>query len=432
MDIPRLYKTFLKYNLVVTDSRKAEPGSIFFALKGERFDGNRFAAESLSKGSVLAVIDDPSFMKGSGFLLVDDALECLQSLATFHRSQLKVQIIAVTGSNGKTTTKELIKTTLSGKYHTAGTEGNLNNHIGVPLTLLQLNHDHEMAVIEMGANHLKEIDKLCRIASPDYGIITNIGRAHIEGFGSFDGIMQAKSELFGYLAADRKTIFAKGNDPVLADLVKAFPGKVVYYGDCRDTLVSGRILNNDPLLDFELAFPGGEILDISTKITGSYNLDNFLAAACIGYYFNVPPADIKSTFEGYQPGNMRSQLLRTHSNTVILDSYNANPSSMAAAIINFNGLAAGNKILILGEMLELGSDSDSEHETVLNLIDSSGVNRIFLVGPVFSRLKVSGNYLHFNDSGELADWLRDNPVTGSTILIKGSRLIGLEKVVPFL
>jgi len=432
VEISALYEAFLRYPLAVTDSRAAVPGSLFFALKGARFDGNRFAAEALCKGSVMAVIDDPSYRKDERYVLVDNVLDSLQKLAVFHRKQMKARIIAVTGTNGKTTTKELIKACLSKRYHAAGTEGNLNNHIGVPLTLLRLKYNDETAVIEIGANHPQEITMLCNIADPDDGIITNIGRAHIEGFGSFEGVRKAKGELYDYLAGRRKTIFVNGNDPVLAQMAVSFPGNVFYYGDHRNTVVSGKVIKMDPFMSFDLFFPGKEILRVNTQITGRYNFDNFLAAACISTVFNVSQTDILQAFETYKPGNMRSQLLETQSNLVFLDSYNANPSSVGAAVASFVELPATCRVIILGEMLELGSHSVSEHKAILRLIDTCDVNHVFLVGPVFKKMKVSGKYSLFNDSDELAVYLREHPVAGSSILVKGSRLMALEKVVPFL
>lgn len=427
-----LYNAFLKYPLAVTDSRAAVPGSVFFALKGERFDGNRFAAEALGKGSALAVIDDPAYRYDDRYVLVDDVLVSLQQLAAYHRKQMKVRVIAVTGSNGKTTTKELVKACLSKRFHTAGTEGNLNNDIGVPLTLLHLKEGHEMAVIEMGANHPGEITRLCSIADPDYGIITNIGKAHIEGFGSFEGVRKAKGEMYDYLGRQRKTIFVNGQDAVLAPMAEKFTGRVLFYGDHSGTLASGRVTGIDPFLTFDIDFPGKEMLSITTQVIGRYNLDNFLSAACISSAFNVPPEDIKEAFETYKPGNMRSQLLKTRFNLVFLDSYNANPSSVEAAIANFNEHSATSKVIILGEMLELGSRSVSEHEAILRLIDTCDVSQVFLVGRVFRGLEISGKYARFDDSDELAGHLREHPIKGSSILVKGSRLVALEKAVPFL
>jgi UDP-N-acetylmuramoyl-tripeptide--D-alanyl-D-alanine ligase len=430
MNITSLYTKFLACKQsITTDTRKITKGCIYFALKGERFNGNNFATQAIKDGANYAVVDDASLPTSENYILVEDVLTTLQQLANHHRKQLNIPVIGITGSNGKTTTKELIHAVLSTKYNTQYTQGNLNNHIGVPLTLLTITPQHEMAVIEMGANHQREIDMLCRVAEPDFGIITNIGKAHIEGFGGIEGVKKGKSELYKYLLEKNGTVFLHGDDEVLVDLGK--DNNKVTYGTNKLYDIVGKCNANS--LFVELAWrtrykaPELQKADyIKTNLVGIYNYNNTLCAACIGNYFKVDEDLINQAIQSYTPNNNRSQLQQTVNNTLILDYYNANPSSMQAAIQNFYHTNAPSKMLILGDMLELGSESIAEHKTIIDLLHQKQLTDYLLVGPIFKSLQQQQS---FTTSKQAFEFLQVNSVKNKTILIKGSRGIALEEVI---
>jgi len=442
----RLYSLYRQYSLITTDSRKIPPGSIFFALKGEHFDGNRFADQALDQGAAIAVVDDPALQGDPRYFFVDDVLQSLQQLAIQHRKQLKIPVIGITGSNGKTTTKELIHHVLSGRYRTLSTQGNLNNHIGVPLTLLSIRGETEMAVVEMGANHPGEIAFLCEIAKPTHGLITTIGRAHLEGFGGFDGVVRAKTELYTFLRNHSGEVFLNTEDPLLAGYAGGIPS-ITYGLNPRAGIrlqshpgtagTSGRIIPRiTPAaagkLIMEITFPDGQKKTVESALFGSYNSLNILAAACAGFHFGVPITEIIKTIHAYTPANNRSQVHQSPRNLLVLDAYNANPSSMSAALQDFNHVFTSGKIVVLGDMLELGRETDEEHLGILKLLESLDLDSVFLVGPVFSRLNTNRGWMAFENSGDASRWFSKNPVENSTILLKGSRGIRLEEIVPCL
>ncbi len=438
--IEELYQIYKKFPKIVTDSRLIELNSIFFALKGENFNGNDFAHEALKKGASYAVIDDAQLFENKQFILVENVLETLQKLANFHRKQFKIPVIAITGTNGKTTTKELISRVLSTKYKTHFTKGNLNNHIGVPMTLLSMPYDTEMAVIEMGANHPKEIANLCQIAEPNFGLITNIGKAHIEGFGSFEGVIRTKSELFQFLNKNGGLIFYNTDNDILNHLPKLC--STFSYGTKKSDVIGYELdaepylsikWTNEPLEGFEPNWSGKEKY-IQTQLIGNYNFENILAAATVGFYFGVERKEIKVAIENYKPQNNRSEFRKTLSNTLFLDAYNANPSSMTAALINFARIDTKNKMLVLGDMRELGEISEIEHLRILQKLLNMEVSKIVLVGSIFSSVakKHGFQYITFETSSECASFFKEKKIENFTILIKGSRGIQLEKVIPFL
>ncbi len=427
MDIRELYDIYTKNGYkVTTDSRQVEPGAIFFGLRGERFDGNAFASQALENGAALAVVDNPEYHLPGKTVLVDDALKTLQELAGFHRKKLGIPIVGLTGTAGKTTTKELIKAVLAKKYKTFGTTGNLNNHIGVPLTLLQITPGYEIAVIEMGASIPGDIELLCNIADPDYGLITNIGTAHLEGFGSREVLIQTKTALYRHLKAKDGLIFVNRDDDLLMNL--ADHDRLHTYGTATEADTYGRSLGLNPFLSVEFRDKTGRMQRIDTRLFGEYNLYNVLAAVAVGQYFEVDDKDIAGAIAQYEPKNNRSQLSRTDKNTLILDLYNANPTSMSQALESFAKLDVPDKVLILGDMLELGEIELQEHKKILELARSLGFNRIYLVGEIFGKVN-DGQYPHFRTSDELRDYLKQHPLRDSYILLKASRGIRLEKVV---
>lgn len=429
-----LLDAFRKSSGVCTDSRKLFPGCMFFALKGENFDGNLFAAKALEGGAACAVVSSGSgILPGTeGYIVVDDTLEALQALARRHRSSFRIPVIALTGTNGKTTTKELLCSVLSARYNVTATEGNLNNHIGVPLTLLRIDANTEIAVIEMGANHPGEIALLASIALPDYGLITNVGKAHLEGFGSFDGVKAAKGELYDYLQRTADTAFCNSDDDIIQSMVSGRPDlKTVRYG-VRSAGVE--ILPSSTEFPFlRLMLPDGT--EVSTHLIGDYNASNVMAAICVGRHFGIPEADAASAISRYVPVNMRSQLKRTGQNLLILDTYNANPTSMKASLDNFFRSGFEHKAVILGDMLELGQDSEYEHSAVLEHLEDADVELKIMVGPRFSSVgngKENRNTFFFKDVEEAGKWLEETPLKGFTVLLKGSngiRLPQLEKLL---
>lgn len=441
MNTPALYEIFQKHPKICTDSRKAESGSLFFALKGDNFDGNKYAELALEK-CAFAIVDDPLVVKNDKYILVDDTLLKLQSLAKYHRKRLGLPIIAITGTNGKTTTKELIAGVMAMKYKVGYTLGNLNNHIGVPLTLLSFNCEHEFGIVEMGANHIGEIAALCKIAAPDYGLITNVGKAHLDGFGSFEGVKKAKGELYNYLYENDGVAFVNYDNEQLEDMKP--PHSVIYYGTNRFTHCQGRIEENGPFLSIrwigsEDSANEHEVVEwlqegklIKTKLYGNYNFENVLAAVCIGNNFNVDDEQIKLAIEGYTPKNNRSQLLQTENNTLIVDSYNANPTSMKAALDNFNQVKLDNKMILLGDMFELGEVSIREHGVIIALLKELKFEHVILVGNNFYNYSDNTEFVFKKDIEELMVYLAEKKISGRNILIKGSRGMHLEETIKYL
>ena len=430
MTTEELYKIYQQHRSVQTDTRKLKTGDLFFALKGGNFNGNVFAKQALDAGAAFAVIDEKEYEVPGKTILTDDVLTMLQQLAKYHREQFfnrpngkEVPFIAITGSNGKTTTKELIHAVLSESYKTYTTEGNLNNHIGIPLTILKIKEDAEMVVIEMGANHLKEIESYCRIAQPTHGLITNCGKAHLEGFGSIEGVRKAKGELFDYLRTlTHGFAFVMWDYEYLREMSKGISG-IIKYGTTTDAHIIGTATQSEPYL--EASITGS--MRIQTKLVGAYNLPNVLAAVTVGKTFKVPDEKIKSALENYTPSNSRSQLLTLGSNQIILDAYNANPSSMKLAIENFARLKATDKILMLGAMAELGEESIAEHQLIIDQLKQYSWKDVILVGGDF--LKLKHPFRSFTDSVEVKAWFNEQNLQNATILIKGSRSMQMEEVV---
>jgi UDP-N-acetylmuramoyl-tripeptide--D-alanyl-D-alanine ligase len=428
--IDDLYQAYLENPVVITDSRMVKPGCIFFALKGENFNGNDFAAEAIGNGAKLAVVDELKGVPDKRIIKVNSVLESLQHLASVHRKHLDVKIIALTGTNGKTTTKELISRVLSKKFEVLSTKGNLNNHIGVPLTVLSFTKGLDFGVVEMGANHIGEIAELCTIAQPDFGLITNIGKAHLEGFGSLHGVLKAKSELYDYLRKKKGMIFLNAENELLlkaSEGLRSFTYGLNPAANCR-----GKILSNSPYLLIECRWGGDEITTMKTNLIGTYNFENVMAAAAVGNYFDIPVDSIQEAIESFIPENNRSQIIKTPNNTVILDAYNANPSSMKAAIENFADGSFENKVLILGDMFELGRQSETEHRNILQLIGNRDFNRIFLIGSYFQKVNESTHYQSFTSTASMLDYLKNKPLSGNAILVKGSRKMELERLLPYL
>jgi UDP-N-acetylmuramoyl-tripeptide--D-alanyl-D-alanine ligase len=421
--IEELYRIFLQYPSIQTDSRKLKEGDLFFALKGPNFNGNVFAEQALIQGAAYCIIDEPR-SNNPRFILVDDVLQTLQQLAKYHRQQFSIPFIAITGSNGKTTTKELISIVLSSHFKTYTTQGNLNNHIGIPLTILSVAKDAEIAVIEMGANHQKEIENYCTYTLPTHGIITNCGKAHLEGFGGIEGVKKGKGELFDFLRANHGTAFAFDEYDYLHEMVKGI--ETVYWYGMQEGAICGHVLKSEPFLEVELT-KGVAINHIATQLVGSYNLPNILCAVAVGKYFGVPDFSIKSSIENYAPSNSRSQMMLKGTNHVILDAYNANPSSMKLAIENFVNINAPNKILMLGGMMELGPESIKEHEAIIQLIKQYHWNNVVLVGGDYKHIQHP--FIYFNNSIEAGNWLKEQHFENSYFLVKGSRSMQMEKVL---
>jgi UDP-N-acetylmuramoyl-tripeptide--D-alanyl-D-alanine ligase len=422
-ELEALYHKYLQCQHVSTDSRAPQNNSLFFALNGPNFKGARFAAGALEKGALYAVIDDAAYAT-ERCIVVEDTLAALQALGRYHRQQLQIPVIGITGSNGKTTTKELTNAVLSQQYNTLFTQGNLNNHIGVPLTLLSIKPEHEIAIIEMGANHLNEIAQLCSIALPTHGLITNIGKAHLEGFGSFEGVARAKSELYLHLDQHGGTVFVNSQNEHLMRMARRLEKKVTY--PAADDFFHATFLEAAPFVVYESE--NGE--RVETQIIGSYNFENIAAASCIGKYFQVPADKINRGIAAYAPANNRSQVLQRGSNTILLDAYNANPSSMSAALHNFAQAPAAKKVIILGDMFELGADSAEEHRKLGALAADAGFDQVLLCGREMEAAAQDHPAFHyFPDKAALQAWLAAHPITGAQVLIKGSRGMGLETVV---
>ena len=455
-----LYSTYLKSHKVTTDSRAITPGCIFFAFKGEHFDGNAFAPKALEQGAALCVVSDPQYAADPRCILVPDVLQTLQQLAAHHRQQQSIPFIGITGTNGKTTTKELVHAVLSKRYRTHATAGNFNNHLGVPLTLLALPEDAEMAIIEMGANHPGEIDFLCHISQPEYGLITNVGKAHLAGFGSFEGVIKTKTELYRAISANKGTLFVNADNehllPIaqalatIADEPSAVPGYIpgllpemgachaykqvslVSYGNSESAECHGSLIGSNPYMKFYFEVDDN-VYNVQTQLLGDYNFDNAMAAVAVGLFFGVEPFDIKNALEEYVPSNNRSQFKHTEHNDLILDCYNANPSSMKVAVENLAAMQASYKVAILGSMKELGPESEKEHRALVNQLLAANLNQIVLVGTEFDEaIPDNSNIIRFDTSEQAKDYLKEYPLRGATILLKGSnsnKMWQLEEVL---
>lgn len=429
LSIEELYDLYKKANYTVTtDTRKVEANSLFFSLKGPNFNANEFAAKAIADGCKYAIVDEEKFADGLTVFLVQDGLKALQQLAHYHRQQFKIPVLAITGSNAKTTHKEFINAVLSKKYNTLYTHGNLNNHIGVPLTLLNLRPEHEFAIIEMGANHQGEINELCEIADPDFGLITNIGKAHLEGFGGIEGVKKGKSEMYRFLKQKHAQVFINGDDAVLHDL--AIENDKIAYGTTKLYDTIGKYMNDGETVSFKWTTRYGEkdwnkLPLVKTQITGKYNFINCLAAVCIGHYFHVDETDINEALSSYVPAMNRSQLVKTKSNSILLDAYNANPNSMKAAIENFAEYNANNKWLLLGDMFELGEFSKEEHMALVDLLEIKKLTNVILVGNEFCSLD-HRPFTCFKTTAECLQHLKTHPLSDATVLIKGSRGMKME------
>ena len=427
--IIELYKLFTEFPKVSTDTRKEIKNSIFFALKGENFNGNEFAETAIKNGAAYAIIDEEKIKINDKYILVDDVLKTLQELAKYHREHFNISVTGITGSNGKTTTKELINAVLSKKYNIIATSGNLNNHIGVPLTILSITKKTEAAVVEMGANHIGEISELCKIAKPNFGIITNIGKAHLEGFGSIEGIIKAKTELYNYIRSINGILFVNIDNLLLNQLSDKIHR--VTYGTTSNAECLIKLLEANPFVRLEWNTVDKQYI-INSKLIGSYNFENIQAAICIGNYFKVEPRKIINAIENYKPENNRSQIIESFKNIIILDAYNANPDSMKVSINNFAEMPFKNKILIIGDMLELGAQSAEEHQNILNIIGNHNYSKVLLIGEEFSSVNSNKNWNTFKTTKEAFKWLKNNPVENASILIKASRLMKLEQLVEVL
>lgn len=433
MDIAALYPLFLNANGVTTDSRNCTEGSMFFALKGESFNGNTFAGQALERGCAFVVIDEPAYaVRGDNrYIVVSDALKALQQLANHHRRQCQPTVIGITGTNGKTTTKELVSTVLSQTHHVLYTSGNLNNHIGVPLTLLRLSPKHDIAVIEMGASHRGDIKELAEIAEPDFALITNVGKAHLEGFGSFEGVVKTKGEMYDFIRQrENGQIFIHRDNPYLMDMAKGLDQ--IPYGAAGNLYINGQVTGNSPYLSLRWkAGEKGESYEVKTQLIGDYNFPNVLAAITVGYFFGVAADKINQALNDYTPQNNRSQLKLTQRNTLIIDTYNANPASMMAALENFGNINAAHKMLILGDMKELGEDSAAEHQKIIDFLDDHYAHdQVTLVGEHFAATR--HQHASFLNVQELIDELKLRKPQGYTILIKGSNSVKLVQAVDFL
>jgi UDP-N-acetylmuramoyl-tripeptide--D-alanyl-D-alanine ligase len=433
-NIASLYNIYLQHSNIQTDTRKLQQGDLFFALKGGNFNGNNFVLQALEQGAAYAVADEQIDSDDDRIIYTDDVLNTLQALAKHHREQFntlpagrQVPFIAITGSNGKTTTKELVSTVLSSHYKTYTTEGNLNNHIGIPLTLLKVKADAEIAVIEMGANHQKEIEGYCKYAQPTHGIITNAGKAHLEGFGGVEGVKKGKGELYDYIRNNSGSIFVFDDYDYLYEMSKGI-ANIYLYGTLNGNIIGNTIIS-EPFLEVAIT-KGTSFNTLQTQLVGAYNLPNVLCAVAVGKFFNVPDEKIKVAIESYSPSNSRSQLIQKGSNQIILDAYNANPSSMKVAIENFAKINADKKILLLGAMMELGEESIHEHQQLIQLIEQYQWDKVLLVGGDFKN--VQHPFIYLNNSTEAKDWLQQQHVENAYLLIKGSRSMQMEKVLEVL
>ncbi len=421
LDINSVYSLFSQCSCVTTDSRNCPANSLFIALKGASFNGNAFAVDSLRKGCKFAIVDEEAFADGKQIFLVQNCLQTLQLLAQTHRRKLGTQVIGITGTNGKTTSKELIAAVLQKKYNILYTQGNLNNSIGVPLTVLGLNPEHELAVVEMGASHPGDIKELVNVCEPDFGLITNVGRAHLQGFGSFEGVIHTKGELYDFIRAHGGLVFRNADNSHLASIAANL--KSVLYGTDASNFVSGTLLPTAPFLSVQWA---GHT--IHTHLVGDYNLENVLAAICVGTYFKVPEADVVDALQTYMPSNNRSQFKKTATNQLFIDAYNANPTSMKASLLNFFKLDMPHKVLILGDMKELGPDSQSLHQSIVDLIAQNNVDKVFLVGSCFAQVATPSMQV-FANVDELIQQIQSQPISHASVLVKGSNSTHLIKVI---
>lgn len=426
MEINQLYQLFLQATGVTTDTRKIEKGQLYFALKGDNFNGNTFATKAIENGAAYSIIDEQEFKINEQCILVDDVLQTLQQLANYHLHQVNPKaIIAITGSNGKTTSKELVHAVLATTFHTHYTKGNLNNHIGIPLTLLEMHTDTEIAVIEMGANHQKEIESYCKYVEPTYGIITNCGKAHLEGFGGIEGIRNGKGELYDYLKQHDGLVFVNGDDEILLDMLQDKNlSNYTSYGKQQTNHIQSEILVDNPFLKIRF-----ENMEIASNLFGSYNYSNIMCAIAVGKYFGVDNSKIKQAIENYQPTNARSQMIQKEGYQLILDAYNANPTSMQHALESFSKSNAKNKVVILGDMFELGEYAAIEHQKISDLATQLKFDTIILVGNEFNKTQTSTNILKFPNSIETHDWFKQQDFSGASILLKGSRSMKMEKVL---
>ena len=424
MRIEELYQLYLAHPVVQTDTRKLNKGDLFFALKGDNFNGNLFAIQALEKGAAYAIVDEAPETDNPKVIVVDDVLSTLQELAKHHRRQFHIPFLAITGSNGKTTTKELVHAVLSSHFKTYTTEGNLNNHIGIPLTLLKVRADAEIAVVEMGANHQREIAGYCTYTLPNYGIINNVGKAHLEGFGGIEGVKKGKGELYDFIRENGGTIFINTDFDYLKEMSAGINNCITY--GTTNASTTGKLLKSEPFLQVEITSEP-EIGIITTHLVGDYNLPNILAAVCTGLYFGVPALKIKTAIEQYKPSNSRSQLIEAGTNKIILDAYNANPSSMKLAIENFAKLQADKKVLMLGGMAEMGESSLIEHQAIVDLISLHTWDKVVLVGGDFGKLRHP--YIYFNTSLEAREWYKNQLFSNTHLLIKGSRSMKMEEIL---
>ena len=436
MNISELYSIFCKYPAVTTDSRMCIKDSIFFALKGDRFNGNIFAEEALLAGCAYAVVDewneDKVLKENDRIIRVENVLKTLQQLANYHRNKLKIPIIGITGTNGKTTTKELIAVSLSREFKVASTQGNFNNHIGVPLTLLSMNNSHEIGVVEMGANHLGDIKELCEIAEPNYGIITNVGRAHLEGFGTFENVVKAKGELYDFIRENEGKVFVNRDHSILYDMSEGMD-RILYGKNDASLFASGTIADASPFLEFDWSFFDSSYR-VKTRLVGEFNFDNAIAAVAVSKFFGINAERISSSLEEYEPTNYRSQFMRTTKNDLIVDTYNANPTSMKTSLDYFISIPSSiPKMAILGEMKELGEISESEHKRMIDYLSDKSNMEIYLVGEVFNNILIpDSKYKFFENVVELTSFLKSNPVKGHYVFIKGSHSVQLDIVIEFL
>lgn len=427
MSIEELYKLFEINPFVSTDTRDIKKGCLFFALKGDNFNGNKFAAQALAQGASSVVIDEAEYKINEQCILVQDVLETLQELASFHRVKLGIPIVAITGTNGKTTTKELLTTVLAKRYAVVATKGNLNNHIGVPLTLLSMNKSTQLGIVEMGANHQGEIAALCEIAKPNFGLITNVGKAHLEGFGSFEGVKKTKAELYRYIDKHGERIFLNTTNNHLIEMANG-TSAIGYRTKKEGSGIEAEEISCSPMLIFKVKFPKGWLY-IKTNLVGAYNLENALAAVCIGQYFEVDPQDICSALEAYIPANNRSQYSKSAFNEILMDAYNANPTSMNAALESFESYESPSKAVILGDMFELGDAAHEEHQKIADKVAKMRLQLILLAGKEFLKCQVANNIHVFEDGSALKAYLEDLNPQGYLILIKGSRGMKLEQVI---
>lgn len=423
--ISNIYNIYLEHPEICTDTRQISEACIFFALKGPNFNANEYAFEALNKGAAFAIVDEDKYVLDERFILVEDSLKCLQELAHFHRKKLHCPVIGITGTNGKTTSKELCYTVLSQKYRVTATKGNLNNHIGVPLSILSISADTEVAIIEMGANHIGEIEFLCSIAEPTHGVITNIGKAHLEGFGSVEGVIKTKTELYNFLSVKGNPIYIKDNQQILIDKLP-LNCPTISYGQLDTSSYKIQSKGAQPFV--KVCYDNSTI---ESKLIGEYNFDNIALSIAIGLEFEVKIEQIKEAIENYSPTNNRSQLLKTNTNTILLDAYNANPMSIEKAIQNMVQIEHHSKVMILGDMFELGSESEKEHLNIITNCLDSGIQKVYLVGELFNKYNAS-EFTSLNTAAELIIELKKNPVNDSFILIKGSRGMKLEQVVEYL